>query len=522
MDSNDIPFTLMKLFKKKRISVDKNAFSYYLKSHPEYPQILSIVNALDHFNIKYGVYQADSIQEVAASDNCFLGTFRGKNGNVRLALVEHKNNYFKVNATKLPENIIEKSWGNMALILEDNPELKKTYSKNVIAKSITVGLVLTLILISAGFSTSVLGFSLLAAIGVLLSMFALKDVFNFNNAFQEKICTISKQSDCKTVITSKKWKLFKLLDFADLSFAFFVSQLLLLIILSILDLSIPFFRVQFFALIMTPLFAIPSIYYQKFVVKVWCPVCLGIVLTLTLEFFFIFLIFKHELIISLLDFDFIFLNLSVFIAIYFIWRSFKKLLIRNHELISKVIIRNRTLNDYQMFKNILVSGKKINTDLKYINFNNNNTNLNVTLITDPFCEYCSSMFRKLDVLLANKQAFVNWNIVFNVDLNEEPDFDKAIYRTMMNLQMSNKTDIKAAMRDWYNTTNEKKWIKKYEEPNLDVQKIDHILTNQHEWCHKSGISYTPAVLINGHELPKLYTIDDLFFMIDELLEDQDY
>jgi uncharacterized membrane protein len=522
MDSNDISLTLMKLFKKKRIGVDKNAFSYYLKSHPEYPQILSIVNTLDHFNIKYGVYQADSIKEIAASSNGFLATFRSKNGNVRLALVEYKNNSFKVNSTKLSEDIIEKNWGNTALILEDNHEMKKTYTYDAIAKSIIIAIALLLISITSGFSMPVLSFYILSTIGVLLSIFALKDIFNFSNSFQEKICKISKQSDCTTVISSKKWKLFKLLDFADLSFAFFLSQFALLIMLSMLNLDIHFFRVQFFALMMAPLFIILSLYYQKFVVKLWCPVCLGIVLILTLQFLYIFLIFKNELIISSVNFNFSFLNLTVFIAVYFLWRSFKNILIQNKELISKDVARNRFLNDYQTFKNILVAGKKVNTDLEYINYKNSGQHLNFTLITDPFCEYCNSMFKKLDFLFTNSQALFDWNIIFNVDLNGELDFDKAVYRNMMNLQLTKKVDIKTAMRDWYDSTNEKIWINKYEKTNLNVQKIDSILANQYEWCIQSGINYTPALLINGFKLPNLYTIDDLSFLMDELLEDKDF
>jgi uncharacterized membrane protein len=522
MDSNDLSLTLMKLFKKERIGVDNTAFSTYLKSHPEYPQILSIANSLDHFNIKYGVYQTESIYEVAESKNCFLGTFRGKNGNIRLALVEHENGYFKVNSKKLSQDILANNWGNIALILEENQQLKKKYTKNIAVKFTQITLICLLIIVASGFNLSILGFQVLSILGIALSVFVLKDVFSFNSSVHEKVCKITRKTDCKVVTSSKKWRIFEVLDFSDLSFSFFVSQFILLLIFSLVNQEIHFFRIQSLILTASTLFIIPSLYYQGFVVKYWCPLCLGIMLILGLEFLYIFFIIENQFIPSDLNFNFLLLSVVIFGTVFFLWRTFKSVFTKNQEFLHKHISTSRSLNNYQTFKNILLAKRRVNYEFDFINFNNNEQKLDIILITDPFCEFCSSVFKKLDALYMNSQRSFNWHIIFNVDLNGEPDSDKAIYRNMMNLRLSKKADIKTAMRDWYNTTNEKIWLEKHKEPNLDIQKIDHILTNQYKWCNESGVSYTPALLINGFELPKMYTVDDLFFTIDELIEDTDF
>jgi len=379
-----------------------------------------------------------------------------------------------------------------------------------------------LLIFTSSFNLFILGFYLLSIFGIILSIFSLKDIFNFHSSIQEKICKISKVLDCKAVISSKKWKLFKLLDFADLSFVFFLSQLILLIIASIFNTSTLFFKLQYLILLISPLFIIPSLYYQKFVVRHWCPLCLGIMGVLILEFIYISLVYENLNIVIRSHFYFILFNIVVFFIVHFIWKFSKNLLIINKEFINKDITRNRLLNNYNTFKIILKNGKRFDTEHDFINLNKYEKHLNFTLITDPFCEHCKDLSEKLNILSNKSQKNISWDIIFNIDINDETDLDKSIYRNMMNIQLyGSKGKMEKAIEEWYQISNEGKWLEKYHETTINLNKIDDILRKQHQWCVKSEINHTPALLIYGYMIPNIYSIDDIVLFIDELLEDKD-
>ena len=133
---------------------------------------------------------------------------------------------------------------------------------------------------------------------MLLSVGAFKISINSANNFLSKLCNITSHAastnntstgtNCGAVIGTSKWKLFEKLDFTDLSITFFSSQILALFFMGILGLQTQYFLIQSTVLVLSTPFVVISLYYQKFVVKSWCGVCLAIMLVLLLETSFVF------------------------------------------------------------------------------------------------------------------------------------------------------------------------------------------------------------------------------------------
>ena len=71
-----------------------------------------------------------------------------------------------------------------------------------------------------------------------------------------------------------------------------------------------------------------------------------------------------------------------------------------------------------------------------------------------------------------------------------------------------------ALNDWY-TSKEKDYhdfVNKYPVKGK-LEKFDERLDEMAAWCHLNDISYTPTIFINGYELPGMYEVADLQYLL---------
>lgn len=518
--NEDVLNKLFNYFRKEKISINKKDFNYTLKSHPHYPKLSSISDTLDTFEIEYNVLNAP-LQEIDKSISCFLASFHRSTGGTAMSFVQRKGNSYKIDSIDIPLNLVEKYWGNTVVILGENARLKKVQKRKSILFFLVATFITLALLVISNFKIFFFSFYALSIFGIVLSIFTLKNILGIDNSMSEKICEISQKTDCETILNSKKWRLSDILNFSDLSLVFFSSQLVTLIISSLLNSEITFFYVQSIFLLMSLPLIFISIYYQKFVERKWCTLCLGIILLLTLELSLV-LIFTNRIDLSI-GFIYSFaLYALIFGIVYSIWNRIKKILIKNTELLNKDIIRNQTLLNYPVFKSILTASEPFDIGYDFLNLNESSKHKKLILITDPFCEHCKNLHHKLHSLSNQLEEKLNWNIVFNVDIDNEPEIDKSIYRNLMRIQSSgDKKLLNRSLEEWYKYENEEKWLNKYSQ-NLNFEKIDNILKDQHKWCVNNKINFTPVLLIKGYVFPSIYDVEDLKFLIDELLADKEF
>jgi hypothetical protein len=136
----------------------------------------------------------------------------------------------------------------------------------------------------------------------------------------------------------------------------------------------------------------------------------------------------------------------------------------------------------------------------------------ITMVSNPFCQPCSSMHKKLDILLQNRED-IKLQVIFSTS---EAENDKKAYVAahLMSLQAGRDDhSLKKALDDWYEQKqkNFETWAK--EHPIKEQVDCQASLKKQREWCSAAKITGTPTVFINGRKLPKNYQPEDIRYFI---------
>jgi len=105
----------------------------------------------------------------------------------------------------------------------------------------------------------------------------------------DKLCHLNKATNCNTVLNDKASKVFGWFGWADVGFVYFTGGFLFLL-LNLNEQSLSLLAILSALSVPYPLF---SIYYQGFVLKKWCPMCLGIQLILIIEFILLLPLFSQ-------------------------------------------------------------------------------------------------------------------------------------------------------------------------------------------------------------------------------------
>ena len=222
---NTVLDVILKYIKKTKITINTKEFTYKFKTHPKYPLLVSITETLEYFNIDFSVYET-SIEDIDNNIVAFFTILKDEENQVYPSLIEKKSNKYKSNSLSISKKSLKHSWKGIILILEENKPLKKSSLKKKIGTSILFSFLVYFFL---NFETGIFdfGFFILIIFGLSLSTVALTIFFKINSTLAGKICNISPQGNCDSIINTKKWKLFEIINFTDLSFIFFVSQILI-------------------------------------------------------------------------------------------------------------------------------------------------------------------------------------------------------------------------------------------------------------------------------------------------------
>lgn len=279
-------YILTKLLKNFNYNLSEQKIKERLFSDPN-GGIVSITNTLDYFNVKNLVANVPK-EALSQLPNSFIGQVDNDHKTNLVLITKKDNKNVKINTgDKLSISVgiddFLKNWTGLVIAIEKNKGLKKF--RNNVSLHLKVGLSISLILlmIYIGFFTqSFLKVMYLAVslLGLLMSYLIVGEKLGNNEP--SRFCTISKNTDCKSVLNSKESKLFKFVDLSDASLVYFSFVTLsfvyepnttLYFVLSMLSLPIVGY----------------SIYTQKYTIKKWCPLCLGIgfivMLQLTIQAF---------------------------------------------------------------------------------------------------------------------------------------------------------------------------------------------------------------------------------------------
>jgi uncharacterized membrane protein len=523
----DLSLQLKKLLKLNQIQLDWDEFQFQFTSHPSYPSLHAATGVLDHFNVINIAARVpvdkDTLEHLPES--CIIQI--NKHDQLKLAILrKDKKGYSLIQEDSskervTSEKILELFTGIVLAIEKDEKTLEKTTKDNLnlLSSGIIALLSLFAMLFLSRFSLDVMFYTILSLAGIFLSMSILKQELGESNFIGNAFCSNNSiKKSCDAIINSKGALIFGKIKLSHLSLIFFTGFMLSILFLNLQNLSLN--GLTLISILSFPI-TIYSLYYQKFIAKAWCGLCLGIVSVLWLliltpffshSFQFNFDVNYIEILTLIAGFSFSFIFFSVFIPKY---KSFKELHVEK-------INYYRFKKNFRIFSSLLINQNPIDTQINNVDeitLGNPNSALELLVVTNPFCGHCRKVHTLVEDLLHKYQDNLKIVIRFNVNLSQSESDIVNLCAHLQNINNTEPDKMILALDDAYNNLNYKEWIKKWGVTSINVSKYLELFTNQKEWCKANNINFTPYLAINGYAYPKEYDREDLRFFIEDLIED---
>ncbi|MET3025214.1 vitamin K epoxide reductase family protein [Flavobacterium sp. UW10123] len=513
---------LFQYLNKENINIDKDEFLFQNQSHPDYPSLLSIADTLSFFNIENAVIRVEA-SNIKLLPNHFVAFLSKEMNKPQLYFFERKDNTFFYHKDKktlaISESELESRWNGIVLLLEkpENVEVLKSNKNSVwLALQIFAFVLFMLGLYQFEINFSTKFFVVFPIIGILFSVVALKDLFGAKSTLLNGFCNETASTSCTTVVDSTKWKIFEVVNFSDLSIVFFVSQFFGLLVFLFSDDATDYFTIQKILLLASIPVLFLSVYYQKFVEKKWCPICIAIISIILLELSYL-TVFQNivfaVLTKSVLVFGFIFLFINL------IWSALKKLLTKQKELKEYQLKAIRFERNYDIFKNSLLAKGKIQLPQNHIILGNKESKTIITVISSPFCGHCKGAHKLMEAILEKHHNDLQIQVILKANIETESKDNKKLFRSLMKIYEQNgEFDFIKALNNWFEIKKILEWFSLF--PISTTAEFDGIFTSLYKWCEENEYNFTPTIFVNGFEYPKTYNRESLEFFINDLIEDE--
>jgi len=336
--------------------------------------------------------------------------------------------------------------------------------------------------------------------------------------YADKICSLFKQKDCNHVLESKAAKLWDIFGWSEIGLGYFSTNFLILL----------FFPswVTYIALIniLTLPYSFWSVWYQRAKAKQWCILCL-IAQILLWTIFIANYIFGY---IQIPTFSpSILQSFSFLVCFYAASVLVINALVPKLNADRAVPILRQALNalkaDEDVFKALLKQQPfyETNNSDSIIRFGNPDSSLRLTILSNPYCNPCSLMHKRIETLLQKMNSNISVQYILS-------SFDESLNST-------NKYLIAACLKICHCDFDAESpqqifsdWFEKgkalsddyFKDRNLDMENPEiEIEFQKHEaWRNKTQLRATPTVLVNGYQLPESYKVEDLRYFTEINIE----
>lgn len=512
---------VQKLLKKNSISFDKEELAFQIQSHPSYPSLHAITGVLDHFNIENVAADVPANSETLLQlPECFIAQINGDHGQ-DLIVAERKNLDYIIydsenKKTKLSESEFLGKFTGIIVAVEKTEDYQTVKNNSKLVKTIGFSL-LTIFALFFVFNNSTSWYNtsyfLLSITGGIISVAIIKQELGLKTSIGDAFCSgTDDKKDCDAVLTSKGAEILKGYKLSDFSMLYFMG----LSLLTFTQISNPVISYTI-SLLAIPI-TLYSLYYQYAIVKKWCLLCLSIVGVLWLQV--LAPILTNNYINTFIFSDFVTFGLVASFT-WLAWSYIKPLFTENQELKKEKIANVKFKRNYTLFDSLLQKSSQLKTQLadsKEIIFGNLNSNLEITIITNPFCGHCKPVHTHVDEILKRYHNNVKIKVRFNVSVEDKnSDVVKITSRLLEIYNTKGEKESLLAMDAIYEGQKPAAWLKKWGEcSNKEVYTSE--LEKEKNWCTENAINFTPEILINGKSFPKEYNRTDLILFIEDLEE----
>lgn len=508
-------------FAQKFTNVNENYLTEQLYQHPYYPSLLSISEVLQFEGIQNFAAKVKS-QDLSQMSFPVLAHLH-INGGVFIIIQKLINNHISywIDGKVIKESVdqFNEKWSNTVLI----PQTVASPSNliNVSDKkwrSILIAFLSTfitgfLIWNAANFTTLspfiFVGQLISLLLGLSTTTLIVIQSIDQRNPLVQQLCGGSKKTDCNHILGSDAAKINSWLGWADMGLIYYAGSFILLLnsntnssmplLCAINILSLPF---TFY-----------SVYYQWRIAKNWCRLCLYIQALLWFQSgFSIYYLLNLIEVLGLNLFDLI-QSVSIFILPGFIWLLVKPQFQEFNKIAPLKKQLNRLKFEIKTFKYHLFNQVKYvaPVDISF-GLGNPTSTLEITMVSNPFCNPCSKAHMMLSEWLTKGLDF-KLNIVFLPGNQNELKY-QFIHHLFAIKQLDYAKAIEA-LHTWFDS--EKRdlndWKSKFPTDQTNNQLVNTTLDKQNDWCKMTEIMATPTFLINGFLMPPNYQLRDIKYIL---------
>lgn len=348
-------------------------------------------------------------------------------------------------------------------------------------------------------------------LGVAVSYFIIKYELGEDSKIINTVCSEnSKKTDCDAVLNSKGATVYKDIKLSDISLIYFISSVFSSLLMSYNQMPL-YFNATISLLAIGAV--IYSLIYQFKVLKTWCFFCMAISLTLISQAIISYFINPTLDLFKIQDALYYFMFI---LLVGSIWLFVKDKLHKEIELTNLKIEATKFKRNFELFSTLLNTSQKIDTyipDISEIIFGNKNADVQLVIITNPFCGHCREVHSLVEKLLNSHSDLVSIIIRFNINANDTKSDIVRITNKLFNIY-HNDTHEKCleAMHEIYKDNNSEKWLEKWD-TTLPSNNYIPELKKGYNWCQENNINFTPEILINGSAYPKAYNRSDLIYLL---------
>ncbi len=509
---------LFKVFKAYGVSITQHTLERTIATHPEYPSMRCISDALDSWKIKHVVMKLSWEKLRALGIPVIAHLKRGEYAWIT-QITDSKVCYWSAidNKHVVTHADFEQEWSGVALAFEDitdagEPGYAQKHREEITRKifryaTASIGILLWALLTCISWANDIqlpiaskICLLFINGAGLYLSCVLIKQEKRQSNRLVDKFCKSGKHIDCNQVTSSRYSKLFGWISWAELGTAYFASNLLWI---SIAPLSSGWASsLWWFSFIALP-FTIWSLIVQAFVIRKWCLFCCSVVFLLWVNAVILTIYHPQPVNISIPD--------AALLVLLFLSCLFTVI-----ELSKTSGSQERLYAQQRETARIKYDILTIQAQLSEIKYEIGNVGFvwgslqsyDITLFVSIACSHCGKAVKELNQL-TKIYPNINYRLIFAV-YSDSNDESNTIIRHLISLYKTMHKDEFFDMLDtWYTVPDKKMETLQKIHPVSSVQNNNEELNALYQFSEQSKISYTPAILINGRLLSQLYSYQDL-------------
>lgn len=341
-------------------------------------------------------------------------------------------------------------------------------------------------------------------IGFVLSVLLFIKQLGVKNKLADGICTrASKNVNCNSILTSKGAMLFGIVSWSEVGLIYYSSLLACIAILGYPNIASMLALVSFATL---P-YIFYSIYYQWRIAKSWCPLCLMVQGLFVVQAGVALAAGQYWPVDTIL---LLYMALITFICALFFFLL--------KPVIEKSIKYDFTNTSFNKFKHMppieamILQGNYVDTsDLEKISFFPEQKYI-ITFIFSFTCGPCIKKIKKLKEIIETYDN-VGLELVFCVK-DTKAGTDIPIIRYFLDRFCKSPNSLMDELEGYAeNYTVRRNELSLYVPDPLLEKETNRIFLNHNEWFIKNNFIGTPIMLLNNHQLPIEYYLDDLEYII---------